>query len=165
MEIRNIKLDELTIVTQLAHAIWPSTFKDILSPEQLHYMLQRMYSDETLQSRFRRGNVFLIMEAGKKPVGFMEIEAHYPQLEQLKIHKLYVLPAIQGKGAGRKFLEKAKSLALEIGLNELTLNVNRYNKSIDFYFRMGFSIEKEEDIAIGNGYLMEDYVMTLSLIR
>ena len=41
----------------------------------------------------------------------------------------------------------------------LTLNVNRFNKAIDFYLKNGFKIIKEENIEIGNGFLMEDYVM------
>ena len=93
----------------------------------------------------------------------MGIEERFPVQNQLKIHKLYVLPDIQGLGVGRKFLVLAEKIAREKGLNEITLNVNRFNKAVGFYQRMGFKIEKEEDIEIGNGYLMEDYVMTLPL--
>jgi ribosomal protein S18 acetylase RimI-like enzyme len=163
MEIRRLEIDELGIVTDLAHHIWPPTFKDILTTQQLEYMLNWMYSKETLEDQFVQGNQFYLMEKGSSPVGFMGIELHYPEKHQVKIHKLYVLPETQGSGAGRKFIEKAKEVALENGLRELVLNVNRFNKAVDFYHKMGFKIEKEEDIAIGQGFLMEDYVMSLSL--
>lgn len=163
MEIRSLEIDELTIVADLAYRIWPSTFAEILSPEQLTYMLNWMYSEEALRSQFLNGNVFFVMEIEGIPIGFMGIEAHYPRPDQMKVHKLYVLPEVQGGGAGRKFIEKALEIALGKGIKELTLNVNRFNRAVDFYLRMGFLIEKQEDIDIGNGYLMEDYVMTLSL--
>jgi GNAT superfamily N-acetyltransferase len=163
MEIRRLEIDELGIVTELAHQIWPPTFKDILTTQQLEYMLNWMYSKETLETQCVQGNQFFLMEKGSIPVGFMGIELHYPEKHQVKIHKLYVLPETQGSGAGRKFIEKAKKVALDNGLTELVLNVNRFNKAVDFYHKMGFKIEKEEDIAIGQGFLMEDYVMTLTL--
>jgi ribosomal protein S18 acetylase RimI-like enzyme len=39
------------------------------------------------------------------------------------------------------------------------LNVNKYNKAKFFYEKLGFVISKEEVIDIGNGYVMDDYVM------
>ncbi len=161
MEIRRLSIGELGIVTELAHAIWPPTFKDILSPEQLTYMLNWMYAEDTLRMQLENGHEFFVMEISGRPVGFMGIEAHYSEKQYLKVHKLYVLPETQGSGAGRKFIEYAVELAKEKGISALTLNVNRFNKAVDFYLRMGFFIDKEEDIDIGNGYLMEDYVMTL----
>jgi len=41
----------------------------------------------------------------------------------------------------------------------ISLNVNRFNLASLFYQKQGFQIVGEEDIAIGNGYLMEDYKM------
>ena len=46
---------------------------------------------------------------------------------------------------------------------DLELNVNRYNKARQFYETIGFVVVKEEDIDIGSGYFMNDYVMNLSL--
>ena len=165
MIIRRLSIGELGVVTELAHVIWPPTFKDILSPEQLTYMLNWMYSEGTLREQLDNGHEFFVMEISGRPVGFMGIEAHYPQKQYLKVHKLYVLPETQGSGAGRKFIDKAVELAKEKGISVLTLNVNRFNKAVDFYFRMGFKVEKEEDIDIGNEYLMEDYVMSLPVTR
>ena len=130
MEIRQLGIEELGIVTALARAIWPPTFRDILSPEQLEFMLNWMYDEDTLRSQFHNKNDFFVMETGDKPVGFMGIEAHHPLPNQLKIHKLYVLPETQGSGAGRKFIEYALEMAKEKGISALTLNVNRFNKAV-----------------------------------
>jgi hypothetical protein len=43
------------------------------------------------------------------------------------------------------------------------LNVNKYNSAQDFYKKLGFCIDYEEVIDIGNGYVMDDYVMEKEL--
>jgi ribosomal protein S18 acetylase RimI-like enzyme len=43
------------------------------------------------------------------------------------------------------------------------VNVNRHNKALHFYEKYGFKIIREEDIDIGEGYFMNDYVMELKL--
>jgi ribosomal protein S18 acetylase RimI-like enzyme len=161
MRIAAISGDEVSVIKALAYEIWPVAFREILSQKQLEYMLVLMYSEEILKNQLSNGHQFFVLYLDKRPVGFMGIEERFPVQNQLKIHKLYVLPDIQGSGVGRKFIVLAEKIAREKGLNEITLNVNRFNKAVGFYQRMGFKIEKEEDIEIGNGYLMEDYVMTL----
>jgi ribosomal protein S18 acetylase RimI-like enzyme len=159
MKIRPLLKEELNLIRALAHQIWPNAFKEILSRDQIAYMLDLMYSDRSLLEQFDKGHLFFVMMVERRPVGFMAIERHFPEYHQLKIHKLYVNTEIQGMGAGKKLLQKAKEIAEIKGMDEITLNVNRFNKAVGFYKRMGFAIEREEDIQIGNGYLMEDYVM------
>jgi GNAT superfamily N-acetyltransferase len=122
-----------------------------------------MYSIETLQQQMAKGHRFFVIKENQEPLGFIGIEANYPLQGQLKIHKLYVLPNLQGKGLGKRLIDFVAQLAKEQQLKLLTLNVNRFNKAVDFYTHIGFTIEFEENIEIGNGFLMEDYVMELEL--
>jgi diamine N-acetyltransferase len=163
MNIVELSPSEAFIVQDLAHRIWPDTFKDILSPEQLAYMLNWMYSIETLQQQMTKGHRFFVIKEDEVPLGFIGIEANYPAEGQLKIHKLYVLPDQQGKGLGKQLLDYVAQLSREQQINTLTLNVNRFNKAVDFYTHIGFKIAFEENIDIGNGYLMEDYVMNFEI--
>jgi ribosomal protein S18 acetylase RimI-like enzyme len=41
--------------------------------------------------------------------------------------------------------------------------VNRFNKAVSFYQKMGFEIVGEEDVELDHGYLMEDYKMEFKL--
>jgi ribosomal protein S18 acetylase RimI-like enzyme len=161
--IRLIDTSEVEEVTKLAHQIWPDTFRDILTTEQLQFMLEWMYNPETLTSQIQSGHLFFLLENEQGNIGFMGIQVAHPSSDLLKIHKLYVLPSQQGKGYGKLLIEHAVSVAKSYGNSTITLNVNRFNKSVNFYQAMGFQITREEDIEIGHGYLMEDYVMELSL--
>lgn len=161
MQIRSIDSSEVNVIQDLAHRIWPDTFGEILSKEQIAYMLNWMYSLETLSKQLSEGHHFFLYEEHGIPLGFMGIELFDDH--RVKIHKLYVLPDTQGKGIGKKFISFVKTWAKEHGANTVFLNVNRFNKAVDFYKHIGMAIIKTEDIDIGNGYLMEDYVMEVHL--
>ena len=161
--IRRIDASEVEEVTKLAHLIWPDTFRAILKPEQLQFMLDWMYNPETLVSQIESGHQFFLLENEQGNIGYMVVEVTHSSSNLLKIHKLYLLPSQQGKGYGKLLIEHAVSVANSYGNSAITLNVNRFNKSVKFYQALGFQITKEEDIDIGLGYLMEDYVMELPI--
>jgi GNAT superfamily N-acetyltransferase len=163
MQIRELQREELPTITDLAHEIWPIAFAEILSPPQIDYMLNWMYSQEKLTEQFDNGHHFFGGFINDKAVGFMGIEPHFPTAHSLKIHKLYVLPTLQGQGYGKSFIEQAKTEAMKNECTSLVLNVNRFNKAVQFYQYLEFTIIKEENIDIGDGYLMEDYVMEQKL--
>jgi len=70
-----------------------------------------------------------------------------------------VLPTEQGKGLGKLLIDKAIEIAIAQNQKAIFLNVNKYNKARFFYEKLGFIIVKDEVIEIGNGYVMDDYVM------
>lgn len=157
------KTEGLVIVQRLAHEIWPVTFKGILSSEQIDYMLNWMYSITKLESQFDAGHAFYIAKQEGKAIGFTGLEFGFPTKDSLRIHKIYVLPEMHGKGIGKHFMVFIEQLAKEKNLNQLHLNVNRFNNAVDFYKHLGFETILVEDNEIGNGYLMEDYVMVKKL--
>lgn len=163
--IRSAGVEDVAIIHQLAHAIWPEAYKEILSPEQLAYMLEMMYSLEALSYQVeKQKHLFYLLFDNNTPGGFASISPKYKVSESIyRLNKLYVLPALQGKGFGKELLNYVYSEAKKQGAIILELNVNRNNKALKFYEREGFIITKEEDISIGQGYFMNDYVMQKEL--
>lgn len=163
IEVKQLNKDEVAIVNELAEDIWPHTFGEILSKDQIEYMLDWMYNLNTLQEQVQIGHLYYVIKENGVPKGFMGLEPNYPDADILRIHKLYVLPGSQGKGYGRSLLNHAFDIAFDLDLHTLHLNVNRFNKSVEFYKHVGFKITGEENLDIGKGYLMEDYIMELRL--
>jgi ribosomal protein S18 acetylase RimI-like enzyme len=161
--IRTAEAEDINSIGYLAYQIWPSAYKDILNFEQLHYMLQYFYSPEALRDQMlKKHHVFLLAETeDEEPIGF----ASFSQAQKgiFKLHKLYVLPGLQNMNVGRSLLECVLEECIVEGADKLQLNVNRNNKAVSFYEKLGFKIIKEEDVDIGNGYLQEDYVMEKNL--
>lgn len=163
MKIIQASESQLPIVAELAYKIWPSAYAEILSKEQLSFMLGKFYSLEALTEQLeKRNHVFLLVEENGKYVGFASYESNIEN-HKTKIHKIYVLPETQGKGYGIQLLNDIENRAKNAKDTVLFLNVNRFNRAQFFYKKAGFEIAYEEDIKIGNGYLMEDFVMEKSI--
>jgi diamine N-acetyltransferase len=156
--VRFADTEDVNSIGFLAHQIWPATYGAILGTAQLQYMLEMMYSPAALRKQMQQQHVFIIAELAEEPVGF----ASFSKIDEpgiFKLHKLYVSTAIQGRGLGKALLNAVLEEIQTRGAKYLQLNVNRNNKATAFYGKQGFTVIKEEDIDIGNGYLMNDYVM------
>jgi len=164
MEIRLLQKHELSLTQNLAEKIWPSAYGSILSNEQLSYMLNWMYSIETLEKSFDKGNEFYCAFDNDLPLGFLELEFLSEETSSVKLQKIYVLPSEQNKGIGKNFLQFALLRAKNRGARNVILQVNRANKAVGFYLKNNFYIISEEDFSIGNDYYMNDYVMEKTLV-
>lgn len=125
-------------------------------------MLELMYSSESLLKQMEeQHHEFILCYDGNKAVGF----ASFSNVGEgmFKLHKIYILPDRQGRGIGRFMIDHIIRAIREKGAVALDLNVNRHNPARFFYERLGFEIIREEDIDIGNGYWMNDFVMRKQL--
>jgi ribosomal protein S18 acetylase RimI-like enzyme len=163
MKIRILKVEELEVVKNLAYRIWPIAYKEILSQEQLEFMLNWMYSIQTLQENWRNGHFFFAISMDEQDVGFLDLEPNNPIEGNMKIQKIYVLPEFQGMGLGYELMKQAFNFAKENQMNSMTLQVNRNNKAVEFYKKFGFEIIDEQDFDIGNGYYMNDFIMRFKI--
>jgi ribosomal protein S18 acetylase RimI-like enzyme len=173
IHIRNAFTDDIPIIRDIAYKTWPIAFRDILKPEQIDYMLEMMYSPSSLTEQIDiKGHRFLLsffydLESNNKEsghrecryIGYASYELNIAGSDKTKIHKIYVLPKYQGSGCGKALIKEIEKIALFNNSPILSLNVNRNNRAITFYKNFGFKIVNEENIDIGNGFLMEDYVM------
>ncbi len=160
--IRDAITDDIPLIRRLALDIWPDAYQEIIPKEQLDYMLDLIYSTNALDHQMRMGQRFLLIEENGTPKGFAGFGEVDPP-GTYKLHKLYVLPAKQGSGLGRQLITHVMNLVQALEGKALVLNVNRHNKAKSFYEKMGFRVVREEDIDIGRGYYMNDYVMQYAL--
>ena len=152
---------DIPLIRNLTFRIWPHTYAAILSQQQIDYMLEWMYSEASLQQQMNEGAQFILVFDGGKPVGF----ASFQEMEAgiYKLHKIYILALKQGKGAGRFVMDYIINEISRKSATALQLQVNRHNKAIDFYLKLGYTIIKEADFDIGGGFFMNDFVMEKKL--
>ncbi|GHB23647.1 GNAT family N-acetyltransferase [Mongoliitalea lutea] len=162
IEIRLATSSDIPEIQKIALETWPLTFGEILSKEQITYMLDWMYSTEMLENQMQyEGHIFLLAFDSdlKIFIGFAGIQ-HAAKDQKTKIHKLYIKAGQQGKGVGKKLVEHIQILATKINDQALFLNVNKYNEqAIKFYQYIGFIEVAQEVIDIGRGFVMDDYIM------
>lgn len=155
VEIKTASKTDIPLIQQLAYNIWQVAYKDILSKEQLAYMLDTMHSPEALTKLMDEDHAFIIPYEDGVAKGYACYKIHPGKT---RIEKIYILPDQQKKGIGKLLINYIID-KVSAQTNIIELNVNRQNKAVDFYKRLGFTIVKEVDIPIGEGYFMSDYVM------
>lgn len=163
MEIQIATVADLQAIQKIAINTWPQTYGTLMSTEQLTFMMDWMYNLKSLEKQFSDGQVFILVKTNDQYDGFGSYELNYQNTAKVKIHKLYVLPASQGKGIGNLLVQKIKDIGIRHQQAALILNVKRNNKAVAFYKRMGFTITDTVDLDIGHGFVMDDYVMEMPL--
>lgn len=159
MEIRKASQEDYKTILDIAAITWDEAYKTILSEAQLEYMMDMMYSAASFTDQLSiKGHHFIIGSVDGKDLGFASYELNY-RYGTTKLHKLYVLPETQGTGMGRALITAVENAAKSNGNDKVSLNVNRFNKAIHFYEKSGYIKAGEEDVQIGSGYVMEDYIM------
>jgi ribosomal protein S18 acetylase RimI-like enzyme len=146
---------------ELVFKVWPQTYRGMITDEQIEYMLDLMYSESSLLKQMRDGARFIFIDNDGEPVGYASFQQVGPGL--FKLHKIYVLPGQQGKGTGKYMIEYIIEEVKKQGATSLQLQVNRRNRAKNFYEKLGFSVIQSCDFDIGNGYVMDDYVMEKKL--
>jgi len=167
MRLNSATLTDIPVIQQIAYETWPITYGEILSKEQLKYILEKFYSTSALTKKINQRKEIFYLTKDKNDVvlGFFSIEHFYELEKKTKLHKIYILPENQGKGIGKLMMEEAIQLAKFQKQEGVILNVNRFNKALYFYQKMGFEIIKTVDIEIGDGYLMEDFILQLKILN
>ncbi|MCW3109879.1 MAG: GCN5-related N-acetyltransferase [Segetibacter sp.] len=159
--IRPASFNDIPFIRQIADKTWPTAYEALLGKEQVAYMLEMLYSHSALEDQMKKQHYFFLALKDYEPVGFASF-SHIGS-DIYKLHKLYVLPSQQKTGLGKTLLETVETISKSMGAKKLQLNVNRKNIARNFYERNGFTVIKEEDIDIGGGYFMNDYIMEKDL--
>jgi diamine N-acetyltransferase len=164
MTIRRATLEDIPTIRTIARETWHTVYPTIISLEQIAYMLELMYSEASLRDQMTsKGHRFFMAEKDGRAVGYAGFEHHYQAGINSRLHKLYVLPSTMGTGAGKALLNAVIKASHKAGDTALELNVNKQNPAKDFYLKNGFRIAREEVLDIGEGYVMDDYVMELKI--
>ena len=162
--IRKATTNDIALIHQMAWVVFPHTYHIILTPEQIDYMMEWMYSEKSLQKQMEEdGHIYYLAFKEDEPAGYLSIQ---PEGEHIfHLQKIYVLPSFQGMNLGKLLFEQAiKSIKeLHPAPCQIRLNVNRQNKALTFYEKMGLKKVDEGDFPIGNGFYMNDYIMGLDI--
>lgn len=154
--LKAVSINKIEKVAELAKIIWVKHYPSIIGQEQVDYMLQNMYNRESLLQQINeKGQQFYFIILKNEAIGFISVTDE--KNNNWMLNKFYVLEDKAGKGTGTKVLEEIKKI---IQPKKITLTVNRKNyKSINFYFKNGFKIDSLAVFDIGNGFVMDDFLM------
>lgn len=167
IKIRTATGEDIALIQEMAEVTFRHTYAEIISPSQMEFMMEWMYSDESLAVQLHEQKFFLAFD-GETPCGYTSLERQGADAEGVDIYhlqKLYVMPEYQRKGVGSVLIDAAISFAKEICSRpaRIELNVNRGNSAVEFYKKKGLRVLRTGDFPIGNGFYMNDYIMGVEL--
>ncbi len=166
MNVQNLLIPidthDINHVQKIAREIWLDNYQEMISLEQIDYMLNLMYSTPTIIKALEENKDWYWIISNFKKIGFVEI---YPKREgTLFLSKIYLQTEFQGKGIAQEVMGMINEKARIRGLQKIELTVNKQNhKALAFYKKLGFTTSDSIVMDIGNGFVMDDYVMTYSV--
>ena len=163
--LHDIRLDPLSeadfdTVADLADRIWRSHYITLISMAQIDYMLDGRYAPGRLRGYVDSQARWLwVLRVDGVQAGYCSCSLG-DDADAMKLEQLYLLADYQGKGLGGAMLRHVEAKTRELGRTRLYLTVNKGNAgSIAVYLKSGFVVREEAVFDIGNGYVMDDYVM------
>ncbi len=155
------KLEDGNAIRRLAKEIWYLHYPGIITVQQIDYMLNQRYSLKKINQLIGSPSCtwFKVMiEETMWGFGHFEEDA---SIRSVKVDKLYVHPKTQGRGFGTTLMRFAETHYGKLGFAKIWLQVNRGNEnSIEFYQKAGYEKENEVIIDIGQGFVMDDFIMS-----
>jgi GNAT superfamily N-acetyltransferase len=150
---------DVEAVVRLAGEVWRHHYPGIISTAQIEYMLQQRYDPALIRAELLRDDVWwdkLVADQGVVAFSsYFIIDAG-----KMKLDKLYVHPDWQRRGCGAMLIARICARARTRGCREVVLAVNRRNhQAIAAYLKHGFRIREARVSDIGDGFVMDDYIM------
>jgi ribosomal protein S18 acetylase RimI-like enzyme len=152
---------DIPLVQELAREIWHEHYPGIISVEQIDYMLDLMCATEVIERELALGTCWMLIRLDGEPVGFVSY-SNNEVTGVCKLHKLYVQVKHHGQGLGQAGLAHVMQAAAAAGAREISLLVNKHNsKAVRAYQRAGFAVAESVVTQLGQGYVMNDFRMTI----
>lgn len=160
IKIRLATAQDISLIHQLAKEVFFATYEPLQPKEKVAYLFSLMYNEAALTEQMeRKKHTFLVVEDESGYLGYASYEFNYKGSGKIKIHKIYVMPTAQGKGVGREMIQWIGNIAKQSKVETLLLDVYRHNPAIQFYEKIGFKKVGEQVTDVGNGFVMDDFVM------
>lgn len=144
-------------LSAVADDIWHQHFTPIIGEAQVDYMLEKFLSPEALVEQINSGYEYFLFSYEYTFAGFAGI---HEEDNNLFLSKLYVHKDFRGKGIASYMFQKFIEICKMRELKKIWLTCNRHNtNTLAIYEHLGFKKVREQVADIGNGFVMDDYIM------
>ena len=159
-DLRIIPVTNMELVYSLvpvAEEIWREHYIPIIGEKQVEYMLEKFLSPDALVEQINSGYEYFLFSYDYTFAGFAGIKE---EDGKLFLSKLYVDKEFRGKGIASYMFQKFVEICKMRELNQIWLTCNRNNtNSLEVYKHLGFTVAREEVTDIGEGFVMDDFIM------
>lgn len=173
-EVKKVKVQFIPVYSDeqiqdlafMADTVWHEWFSSILSLKQIDYMIKKFQSFSAMKKQLENeGYEYYFLNVNGMNIGYIGIHIEM-DTKKLFLSKIYILKAFKGNRYASEAFEFLEGLCSGMKLSSIYLTVNKYNEnSINVYNKRGFVKIKDQVTDIGNGFVMDDYVMEKIIIE
>ncbi|BAK43806.1 N-acetyltransferase [Eggerthella sp. YY7918] len=154
-------------LAELADTIWHEYWPELIGEAQTDYMVEQFQSLAAIERDMREhAYEYWMLHAADdgRVVGYTGGRVE-PDTNRFFISKIYLLANERGKGFARQTIDFYENLCHERELDAMYLTVNKHNDlGIRAYVGTGFKTIDAVETDIGNGFIMDDYIMEKRLV-
>lgn len=162
LSFRQAGAGDIALLQKLARRIWDEAYGQMLSKGQIDYMLRMMYSDKVVAGELLNGVVWELIVIDGEQCGYLSYK--FEGDDAVKLSKIYIDKKYRGTALAADCLQRVKNYAAMHGKGRVFLTVNKNNKqAIRAYEKNGFAITDSVVSDIGQGFVMDDYIMACSV--
>lgn len=152
---------QLQEIADLAEIIWHQHFTPIIGTDQVNYMLEKFQSLPALKEQLAGGYLYYQIFDHHEFCGYCGI---HPENQKLFLSKLYIKKEARGRHLATRAIDFLKTLCEQQQLSAIWLTCNRHNDhTLEIYRHLGFRTVDTQAAEIGNGFIMDDYIMEYTL--
>lgn len=153
--------EDLHKIAELAEIIWHQHFTPIIGKEQVIYMVDKFQSFPALKEQLTSGYEYYRIFDQDDFCGYCGI---HPENGKLFLSKLYLKKEARGRHLASQTFDFLKQLCRERGLSAIWLTCNKHNdNTLAVYRHLGFKTVDTQVADIGNGFVMDDYIMEVTI--
>lgn len=151
--------EEIQKTETLAEKTWTKHYIPIIGINQVNYMLKTFQSKEAIKQQItKEGYQYYLIELDGESIGYFSIKE---EETYLFLSKFYILQEFRKRKLASQALAFIKT---RTNNKSIRLTVNKNNTtSIAIYQHWGFKVIDAVVTNIGYNFVMDDYIMELSL--
>ena len=165
VSFRQVERDEeVEALAHMAHHIWNEYWPALIGQAQTDYMVEKFQSLNAFRTDIADNGYeywFIMDDEGDTPriIGYTGGHTE-SETNRFFISKIYLLKEHRGRGIAAAVTRFYKQLCRDRGLAAMYLTVNKQNQmAIRAYEKQGFVTIDAVETDIGEGFVMDDFIM------
>jgi len=150
-------VEHFDLIEGLARRIVPDFYEPFFERATAEYLVESGHTAAALSAQAGRGYRHFLLEGDGRPVGYFSLAV---EEERVLLSHFYVLREFRGRGLGQLAMDFIDREVMAMGGRRIELFVLRENSAaVGLYRKNGFVVAGEVLTRLGNGAVLEDFLM------